>query len=255
MTAAPLTLLIVDDEPPARERLQRLVDDLPDWCVAGSCGTGAEALELVSELKPAVVLLDIRMPGMSGIEAARHLGALKHPPAVVFTTAYDQYALEAFDSQAIGYLLKPVRRERLENALKHAARLAPPQWNSLHFSDEQFARRQHVAARCRDELRLIPVAEILFFRAEQKYVTVRHVNGEELIDESLKNLEDEFAEEFIRIHRSVLISVAHIDAIERAPDGGHLVRMRHMDGSLPVSRRQLSGLKSRFEGKTKRVRN
>src|SRR5690554_2026474 len=111
----PFSVLIVDDEPPARERLRRLIDELPGWTVAGSCGSGLEALDRVTALKPAIVLLDIRMPGMTGIEAARHLSALEHPPAVVFTTAYDQYALEAFESQAVGYLLKPVRRDRLQS--------------------------------------------------------------------------------------------------------------------------------------------
>ena len=126
MSAEPLGVLIVDDEQPARERLQRLVAELDGFRVAGLCATGLEALELVSRLDPAIVLLDIRMPGMTGIEAARHLGALERPPAIVFTTAYDEYALQAFESQAVGYLLKPVRRERLEEALKHASRLSAP---------------------------------------------------------------------------------------------------------------------------------
>ena len=126
MTAANLSVLIVDDEQPARERLQRLVGEVPGFSVAGSCTNGVEALKLVGELKPAVVLLDIRMPGMTGLEVARHLGALEEPPAVVFATAYDEYALQAFDSQAVGYLLKPVRREKPAPARK--SRLPCMKW-------------------------------------------------------------------------------------------------------------------------------
>ena len=123
MSVFPLSVLIVDDELPARERLQRLVEELPGCDVAGVCSNGADALALAGKLKPAVVLLDIRMPGMTGIEVARHLGAFEHPPAIVFTTAYDEYALQAFESQAVGYLLKPVRSERLGQALRQASRL------------------------------------------------------------------------------------------------------------------------------------
>ena len=216
-----MSVLIVDDEQPARERLRRLIAELPGWAVAADCATGADALPLVGKLRPAVALLDIRMPGMTGIELARHLGTLEQPPAIVFTTAYDEYALEAFESQAVGYLLKPVRRERLEEALKHASRLSAPQLRELATPEQPLAARQHVAARVRDELKLIPIKEIRYFRADQKYVTVRHVHGEDLIDESLRQLEDEFARDFVRIHRSLLVAVAHVAALERTTDGGY----------------------------------
>ena len=248
MTAANLSVLIVDDEQPARERLQRLVGEVPGFSVAGSCTNGVEALKLVGELKPAVVLLDIRMPGMTGLEVARHLGALEEPPAVVFATAYDEYALQAFDSQAVGYLLKPVRRERLEEALKHASRLQPPQLRELAAAQQPAAPRQHVAVRVRDQLKLIPVKDVLFFRAEQKYVTVRHVRGEDLLDEPLKQLEDEFAREFVRAHRSLLVSVAHVEALERTADGGFALRLRGQPELLAVSRRQLADLRKRLAG-------
>jgi two-component system response regulator AlgR len=246
MNSPPRTVLIVDDEAPARERLQRLVGELPGWTVADVCGTGHDALQLVDRVRPAVVLLDIRMPGMGGIEAARHLCALPNPPAVVFTTAYDQYALDAFDAKAIGYLLKPVRRERLAEALERAGRLSSPDLGQLGSAQRPLAERKHVAARVRDELVLIPVRDILYFRAEQKYVTVRHDSGEVLIEESLKSLEDEFARDFVRIHRSLLVAVAHTAALERAADGSYGVRLRGAGGTLPVSRRQLSELKARL---------
>jgi two-component system, LytTR family, response regulator AlgR len=244
-----LNVLIVDDEPPARERLERLVAELAGFRVVGSCGTGHEALDLVARLHPAVVLLDIRMPGMTGIEAARHLGALDYPPAIVFTTAYDQYALQAFESQAVGYLLKPVRRERLEEALKHAARLKPPQLRHLAAAQQPLASRQHVAVRVRDQLKLIPVPDIYFFRADQKYVTVRHSRGEDLLDESLRQLEQEFERDFVRAHRSLLVAIAQIDALERTSDGGYALKLRGLEEALPVSRRQLPDLRKRLRGR------
>ena len=260
MSAEPLKVLIVDDEQPARERLRRLVEELPGWAVAAECATGVDALPLVGKLRPAVALLDIRMPGMTGIELARHLGTLEEPPAIVFTTAYssyavvntiayDEYALEAFESQAVGYLLKPVRRERLEEALKHASRLSAPQLLKLAAPEQSLAARQHIAVRVRDELKLIPVKDVCYFRADQKYVTVRHTQGEDLIDESLRQLEDEFAREFVRVHRSLLVAVAHVVALERTPDGGYELKLRGDAETLPVSRRQIADLRKRLAGR------
>lgn len=243
MSTPGLDVLIVDDEPPARERLERLVAELPDWVVAGSCGSGGEALDLVSTLNPSVVLLDIRMPGMGGIEAARHIASLPAPPAVVFTTAYDEYAMDAFDAQAVGYLLKPVRKERLEQALRQAGRLSASQLQEVASAESEAARRQNIAVRVREELRLIPVKDIRFFRADQKYVTVHHVDGEHLIDESLKVLAQEFAPDFLRIHRSILVAVAHVEAMERDSQGRPFVRMRDSGETLPVSRRRAGALK------------
>jgi two-component system response regulator AlgR len=217
--------------------------------VAGVCSNGTDALSLVAKLKPAVVLLDIRMPGMTGIEVARHLGALEHPPAIVFTTAYDEYALEAFESQAVGYLLKPVRSERLAQALKQASRLLAPQLRGLGLPAAPLAARQHVAVRVRDELKLIPVKDIRYFRADQKYVTVRHSRGEDLIDEPLKQLDEEFAPEFVRAHRSILVAIAHVEALERSVgDDGYAIKLRGEVEPLAVSRRQLAELRKRLAG-------
>ena len=247
MSVFPLSVLIVDDELPARERLQRLVEELPGCDVAGVCSNGADALALAGKLKPAVVLLDIRMPGMTGIEVARHLGAFEHPPAIVFTTAYDEYALQAFESQAVGYLLKPVRSERLGQALRQASRLTSPQLLGLATPAAPLGARQHVAVRVRDELKLIPVREIRYFRADQKYVTVRHSRGEDLIDESLKQLEEEFARDFVRAHRSILVGIAHVEALERAgSDETYVLRLRGEAEPVAVSRRQLAELRKRL---------
>jgi len=248
MTATPHKVLIVDDEPPARERLELLLGEIADWHVVGSCGTGAEALRLVAELEPTAVLLDIRMPGMSGIEAARHLATLSSPPAVVFTTAYDQYAMEAFDAQAVGYLLKPVRIERLRRALDQAARLSASQLREIVRAGAQPAERRHIAARLGEQLRLIPVADIVLFRADQKYVCVVHTNGEDLIDESLRDLADEFAASFVRLHRSLLVNAAHIDSLDRDDDGKYVIRLRGGAAPLPVSRRQVADVKRFLRG-------
>jgi two-component system response regulator AlgR len=249
MSNAARQLLIVDDEAPARERLERLVGELPEWRSIGSCAGGAEAIRRVEQDHPAVVLLDIRMPVMSGLEVARHLSRLEQPPAVIFTTAYDEYALEAFDSRAVGYLLKPVRLERLESALSHAAKLTDALLADLNTGMRGAQRRRHIAARTRDELRLIPLDEIRYFQAEQKYVSVHHAGGEDLIEDSLKQLEEEFPDIFVRIHRSILVAVGAIEALEKDAAGGYHVRLRGEGSELAVSRRQVSELKTRLGGK------
>jgi two-component system response regulator AlgR len=236
-------VLIVDDEPLARDRLQRLVEELPGWAVAGVCGSGDQALNLVSALNPAVILLDIRMPGMSGVEVARHLATYPSPPAIVFVTAYDEYAIEAFDAQAVGYLLKPVRREKLERALQQAGRLGAAQVGELASADTRTARREYIAVRFREELRLIPLQDVRFFRADQKYVTVYHAAGENLIDESMKLLAEEFEPDFVRINRGILVAVGAIEVLEQDAQGKHLVRLRGTADTLPVSRRRLAALK------------
>ena len=243
MSLAEVTVLIVDDEQHARERLFRLVGELPDALVVAQCGTGLEALRKVEEVQPAVVLLDIRMPGMSGIETARHLATFPVPPAVIFTTAYDEYAMEAFDAQAVGYLLKPVRKERLERALRQASRLTAAQLDDVADPDSEDSRRQHVAIRLRNELKLVPIRDVLYFRADQKYVCVHHVDGDDLIDGSLTELAEEFAPDFARIHRGFLVAISHIEALERDETGRHFVRVRGQEELLPVGRRQVSELK------------
>jgi two-component system response regulator AlgR len=245
MTTTDRKVLIADDELPARERLQRLLSEVPGFSASATCATGPEALDLIAKLKPDIALLDIRMPGMTGLEVARHLSMLERPPAVVFTTAYEQYPVEAFETHAVGYLLKPVRRERLAAALEHAARLGAPALRELG-ENKAFAPRRHIAVRVREDLKLIPVAEIAFFRADQKYVTVRHDNGEDLLEESLRNLETEFAAEFVRAHRNLLVALTHVEALERQTDGSYSVRMRGTGERFAVSRRQLTQLKARI---------
>lgn len=244
-----MKILIVDDEAPARQRLRMLVEERDDLAVVGEAANGREALVLTESLEPDVVLLDIRMPGISGIETARHLDAAENPPAVIFTTAYDEYALDAFDAHAIGYVLKPVRRERLFKALEHASRLTR---ETLDKASDTAEPRQHVCARTGKELRLIPVDDIHYFQADQKYVRVRHSEGDNLIDDSLVSLEREFGDRFVRIHRSALVSIAHIEALEKSADGQSTVRLRGAcadDEPLPISRRHLADVRRRLKGR------
>jgi two-component system response regulator AlgR len=242
-------ILIVDDEKPARARLRQLVEDFGSYIVVGEAANGKEAIAMTARLAPEIVLLDIRMPGMDGIETAHHLHAMRNPPAVVFTTAYDEYAIDAFDARAIGYVLKPVRRERLERALQHASQLSGNVLDDLAAEPGIESRRNHVCARVHGELHLIPIANVRFFTADQKYVCVHHANGDDLIDDSLKSLEEEFAERFVRIHRGALVAVDSIERLEKTTDGKTRVVLR--DGAsddLLVSRRHLATVRHRLRG-------
>ena len=229
-----LRVLVVDDEPLARERLSHLVEELPAVELAGVAASGEEALLLAGRLRPEVVLLDIRMPGMDGLEAARHLARMPEPPAVIFTTAFEQHALAALDAQAAGYLLKPVRPDRLREALERARR--PTRAQLARIAEGASGPRTRIAVRTRDELKLIPVEDVVCFIAEQKYTTMRHLAGEALIEEPLKALEEEFGDRFVRVHRNALVAVAHIEGVERDGEGHQAVRLRG-GGTLPVSRR------------------
>jgi two-component system response regulator AlgR len=240
--------LIVDDEPPARERLRRLLEEMEDCAIVGEAANGEEALAMCGELKPEVVLLDVRMPGLSGIQVARHIATLEDPPAVIFTTAYDQYAVEAFETEAVGYLLKPVRKEKLAHALRHAGRVSQSRLIRLGESARIEHRREQICARLGEQLRLIPLNEIYYFLADQKYVTVRHKGGESLIDESLKSLAEEFSPDFIRIHRNALVAEKQISAVERTENGQYIVRVRECGDVLEVSRRHASELLRRIRG-------
>lgn len=249
-----MRVLIVDDEALARDRLRQLLNENDQHDVIGDAGNGQQALEMATTLHPDVVLLDIRMPGMNGLETAQHFNALERPPAVIFTTAYDEYAIEAFDAQAVGYILKPVRRERLALALERAARLNTATLSAVAEKSGIGSRRKHICARFRDELKLIPIGDIRYFHADQKYTRVCYTGGEHLIDDSLKQLEQEFSDEFVRIHRSALVAVAEIEALKKADDGQVSIRLREGNPSdedkLTISRRHLAEVRRRLKGRT-----
>jgi two-component system response regulator AlgR len=233
--------LIVDDEQLARERLGHLVRELPEWEVAGQAASGGDALKFLQETPVDVVLMDIRMPGMDGLEAARHLAAMPNPPAVVFCTAYTDHALEAFDAHAIDYLVKPIRRERLATALSKARKLTPEALSDSGLTES--GARTHLCARVRGDLKLVPVENVVYLQAEHKYVTVRHTDGEILIEDSLTTLEEEFGERFLRIHRNALVALAFLSGLEKN-DGGHtVVTLKGVDDRLEVSRRNLPAVR------------
>jgi len=243
-----MRLILVDDELPARDRMRRLLTEIEDCEVVAEASTGEQALAQCAELRPDIVLLDVRMPGISGIEVARHIDSLEDPPAVIFTTAYDQYAVEAFETEAVGYLLKPVRKEKLAHALRHASRISPARLTKIAQSARIEHRRDQICARLGEQLRLIPIADIYYFLSDQKYITVRHKHGENLIDESLKALGDEFAADFVRIHRNALVAEKQISAVERGDDGHYVVRVRDCGDVLEVSRRHAAELLRRIRG-------
>ncbi len=235
-----MNVLIADDEAPARRRLRTLLAELGGYTVVGEAADGREAILRADELAPEVLLLDIRMPGMDGLEAARHLATLPAPPAVIFTTAYGDHALEAFEAHAVDYLLKPIRRERLAAALARTRHVTRAQLEALR-GDERAeagaAARSHLCARVRGSLTLVPVEEVRCLRAADKYVTV-YVDGNALlIEESLTALEREFGERFVRIHRNALVARAFFSGLDRDPEGRVCARVDGVDVCLEVSRR------------------
>ncbi len=247
-------IFIVDDEAPARTRLKTLLADIAAECpheLAGEAGRAQTALEAIAAARPDIVLLDVQMPGMNGVELAARLGELPEAPAVVFVTAYDEYALKAFDVQALDYLLKPVRAERLAAALKRVAALraqaaaAAPQ-----------ARRQHFSVQERGRVLLVPVSEVIYLKAELKYVTLRTRDHNHLIEESLTSIEEEMGEIFVRVHRNALVARAAILGVERgsvsvdaesesdkAQEAWQVI-LRDVEERLPISRRQWGVVKA-----------
>jgi len=243
-----MKVLICDDEPLAVERLSRLVSKMGHEVVS-TAHHGQEALEQARLHQPDVILLDIQMPGMNGLVCAEQLSQFNPRPAIVFCTAYDQHALEAFKSQAQAYLLKPIDPIELEQALGQLTQLTQAQLNALpqhEFLQDLKTHRHQIAAKTYRGVELIPVENIYYFLADQKYVTVRHKNGSVLIDETLKELETEFADQFIRIHRNALVAVAYLDGLELVSSGQYQVRLRGLDERLSVSRRHLSTLRERI---------
>jgi len=244
-TPIPLKVLVVDDEPLARARLQTLLEALEQVIVVGQASDGYQALHACMQYQPDVVLLDISMPGMDGMETAQNISQLYPRPLVVFCTAYDQHALSAFEAQALDYLVKPVRAERLVAALARARTFIAGR-KAIISSDEE--NQQNTAslflpARLGTTIRLIPLESIFYFHAGEKYVTVHHSRGEELIEQSLRSLEEQWGDYFIRIHRNCLVARAHFVALRRDLGGKIVAVVQGASEPLIVSRRCLSALK------------
>jgi two-component system response regulator AlgR len=236
----PLRVVIVDDEAPARSRLKELLADCAgelSLTIAGEAASGPAAIELLAADPADVVLLDVRMPEMDGIEVAQHLQKLERPPAVVFATAYDAYAIRAFEVHAVDYLLKPIRLARLKEALARA--LVAPRPEVL--SAIARTARTHLSAQERGKIHLIPVKDVIYLKAELKYVTVRTAAREHLIEEALTKLEEEFGERFVRAHRNCLVARAAVRGFERAMEDGEAhweVLLNGVEERIAVSRRQ-----------------
>ena len=241
--AARVRVLIADDEPLARERLRTLLAEQHGVEVVAEAADGQHALHACAEHQPDLVLLDIAMPGIDGLEAARHLAAFEPRPAVVFCTAYDAHALSAFEAEAIDYLVKPVRAERLSAALERVRTFAAGRERGGEVAPGQ--RRTHLCARLRGSLRLIPLEDVHYLHAEEKYVIVHHARGEDLIEDSLKALEQEFGERFLRIHRNCLVARDELQELRRDTEGRVHVKLRHVEEPLEVSRRCLPQLRQR----------
>ena len=237
-----MRVVIVDDEPLARERLRRMLAEFPGYDVIGEADNGDSAIELIERERPDVVLLDIRMGGRDGLQVARRLAQQVVPPAVIFTTAHAEHALSAFDAAAQGYLMKPIRREKLAEALQRVRR--PSRALDLEkIASAEKPERPFVVATTREGIKRIPIEDIIYFLADQKYTTVYYLHGEVLIEESLNKLEEDLAAWFLRVHRKALVATRFITGLERGKQDEeevHWLRLRHVSTPIPVSRRRLA---------------
>ncbi len=239
-----MNVLITDDEPLARERLRYLLARIDGFiALEHDAGNGRDAVELCHKYQPDIVLMDVRMPVMSGIEAAAHISSLENPPAIIFCTAYDSHALEAFDVQAVGYLLKPIRLEDMEKALERASKLNRLQLAQIseNVSDQDTAG--HIVAKTLRGIELVSLNDVLYFMADSKYVTVHHTKGEVLIDDSLKVLEDQYSSHFVRIHRNALVCRNAIKGLQRDDKGHSFIRLKGVEKPLSISRRHVPLIK------------
>jgi two-component system response regulator AlgR len=241
-------IFIVDDEEHARSRLAILLSDIAEECpneLVGQASDAAGALQGIVDTRPDIVLLDIQMPGMNGLDLAARLALEgEDMPAVVFVSAHEDYALNAFDVHALDYLVKPVRAARLAQALKRVATLR----GRSSATAEATPRRAHFTVHERDRLLLVPVTDVLYLKAELKYVTLRTRTRDYLIEDSLSSIEEELEDVFVRVHRNTLVARKAIMGVERGVVGADgegergqeawQVILRDVAERLPISRRQ-----------------
>lgn len=231
-----LNIILIDDEPLARSRLKRLLEEIGNCDIIAEGSSGEDAIRLADELCPDLVLLDIRMPGLDGLQAAHRIHQLDPEPVVIFCTAYDEHALTAFDEDAVDYLVKPVRRIRLEKALEKARKFLgkkPEDENLRHF----------LRSKVGDRVALIPIDRVIYLLAEHKYTTVVHDQGTAVIDDTLKSLIKEFSGRFFRIHRNALVATSHLRGLVKDVNGQIRVTLKGTDADLEVSRRNLPALR------------
>jgi two-component system response regulator AlgR len=244
-----MKVLVVDDEALARARLIRQLQQLGEYAVVGEADNGEQALQAIAHYRPDIVLMDIRMPVMDGLQAARQLAERDNPPAVIFCTAYNDYAIDAFEANAVGYLLKPVNRDKLADALAKSKKLNQVQLSTL--SSDSDKQRHHLQARNAAGVSLVPLDSVRYLQAEQKYVTAFYCNSsgqlcEAVLDESLKELEQQWPERWVRVHRNALVARQYIEGIKRQGEQSCVALSGIIQGPV-VSRRHLSDLKRLLE--------
>lgn len=232
--------LIIDDEPPARARLMRMMKALPGCEVCGEASSGKQALEMIRSLKPGVILLDISMPGIDGMTLARTLKSMPAAPVVIFCTAWPDQALQAFDCDAVDYLVKPVRAGRLQDAMAKAGRMIAPR---LSIEDEHKPETEFLRATVGGKTLLVDLDEIICLVAEDKYTTVHLKNAKTVINDSLVDLEQRFPEKFMRVHRNSLVAPKFIRGLEKSSPGACFVQLAGTDFTPEVSRRKLSAIR------------
>lgn len=242
-----LRTLIADDEPLALNRLKRLLADMPLIELIGEANNGSQLTIMAESLKPDLVITDVRMPGMSGLEAAQSLNDDDHPPAIIFCTAYDQYAIQAFDAAAVGYVVKPVDAEKLTLAIERAANVNQVQLASLAAENEQTARLMIDGV---GSLESLDLAEIDFFKAEDKTVLANLGEREVVVDYSLRELENMLDEHVVRVHRSSVVNVRNIKRLFRQDNGQTVVEFASGQ-QVPVSRRLVAAVKRAFKSVVK----
>jgi len=245
-----MKVLIVDDEPLAQQRLQQMLGEYSQVSDVYLANNGLQAVESCQQNKPDIILMDIRMPGMDGLEAAEHISLMEKLPAIIFVTAYDEYALEAFKVHAVDYLLKPVRADKLHQSLDRACQLNRAQLESIKSEINaknkeplEANSRKNIAAKISGNIKLVPIEDILYFQAEQKYVTVKHIHGETIIEDTLKELQVEFEGTFLRIHRNALVAKKFITGLRKDNSGHTFLTIEGDDKNLEISRRHLSSVK------------
>jgi len=241
-----MNVLIVDDEQLARQRLRHMLGEIGGHRVIGEAASGEQALQNAQNSNPDIILMDIRMPGMDGLQAADYISRMNNPPAIIFTTAYSDHALNAFETHAVDYLLKPIKQERLKKALSAARRVTRAQLNRL-LEIENDNSRSKICVKIRGELELVPIEDIVYFKADQKYVTLRTEDHEYLIEESLKSLEQEFASRFMRIHRNALVAEAYVNGMGKNDEGHACILFNNIDDKLEISRRHLSEVRKKLK--------
>jgi two-component system response regulator AlgR len=228
-----MRVLIVDDEPLARARLAALLGECADVEVVGSVGDGESALTTIGEQQPDILLLDINMPGLNGTALAQRLRG-RARPQIIFCTAYEAHALQAFELGAVDYLLKPVRLERLRDALQRAER---------RLADQSREPQPYLYGRLRGEEVRIALGEVICLLADEKYVVVQHRRGELLIEESLRQLEEAYPNQLIRLHRNCLVPPARLLGLKTLADGHVLARLDGTELTPEISRRNLPAIR------------